>query len=300
MITSPSSPTTSVMWVMRREPSRRRAAWMITSMEPTTISRMVFEGRPKPPMVIIDSIRLMASRGELACSVPMEPSWPVFMACKRSKASGPRTSPTMIRSGRIRRQLRTSSRMLMAPWPSRLGGRVSSLTTCGCCSCSSAASSQVITRSVGSMKAVMVLSRVVLPEPVPPEMSTLHREAPITPSTRAPSGLIEPNSTRFFIVSLSFLNFRMVRVGPSRARGGAMTLTREPSGRRASQIGEDSSTRRPTCETIRWQMFISCTLSRKRTLVSCTLPLTSMNTRWAPLTMMSAMSSRDSKGSKGP
>ncbi len=51
-----------------------------------------------------------------------------------------------------------------------------------------------------------------------------------------------------------------------------MTLTRLPSGRRASQIGELSSTRRPTWLTMRWQMFISCALSRKRTLVSWTLP----------------------------
>ncbi len=251
-------------------------------------------------MVIMLSIRLMASRGLLACSVPIEPSWPVFMAWRRSNASGPRTSPTMMRSGRIRRQFLTRSRMVIAPEPSRFGGRVSRRTTCGCCSCSSAASSQVTTRSVGSMKAVMVLSRVVLPEPVPPEMTMLQRQAPMTPRTRAPSGLMEAYSTRFFMVSLSFLNFRMVRVGPSRAKGGAMTLTREPSGRRASQIGELSSTRRPTWLTIRWQMFISCMLSRKRTLVSWTLPPTSMNTRWAPLTMMSAMSSRASSGSSGP
>ena len=63
--------------------------------------------------------------------------------------------------------------------------------------------------------------------------------------------VMEAYSTRFFIVSLSFLNLRMVRVGPSIARGGAMTLTRDPSGRRASQMGLDSSTRRPTCDTIR-------------------------------------------------
>ncbi len=206
----------------------------------------------------------------------------------------------MMRSGRIRRQFLTRSRMVIVPWPSRFGGRVSRRTTCGCCSCSSAASSQVTTRSVGSMKAVRVLSRVVLPEPVPPEIRTLQREAPMTPSTRAPSGLMDAKSTRLRMVSLSFLNFRIVRVGPSSASGGAMTLTREPSGRRASQIGEASSTRRPTCDTMRWQMFISCWLSRKRTLVSWTLPLTSMKTRWAPLTMMSAMSSRASRGSSGP
>ena len=44
MMTSPSMPTTSVMWVMRREPSRRRAACTTTSIEPTIISRMVREG----------------------------------------------------------------------------------------------------------------------------------------------------------------------------------------------------------------------------------------------------------------
>src|SRR6266545_3905919 len=65
MITSPSIPMTSVMWVMRREPSRRRAAWMMTSMEPTIISLIVFDGNAKPPMVIIDSRREMASRGLL-------------------------------------------------------------------------------------------------------------------------------------------------------------------------------------------------------------------------------------------
>ena len=83
MTTSPSSPITSVMWVMRREPSRRRAAWMMTSTDETIISRIVFEGSEKPPIVIIDSRRDSASRGEFACNVPIEPSWPVFMACRQ-------------------------------------------------------------------------------------------------------------------------------------------------------------------------------------------------------------------------
>ncbi len=43
-----------------------------------------------------------------------------------------------------------------------------------------------------------------------------------------------------------------------------MTLTRQPSGRRASQIGLDSSTRRPTWLTMRWQIDSSWELSRKR------------------------------------
>src|ERR1700734_909605 len=73
-------------------------------------------------MVIIDSKRDSASRGVLACSVPIEPSWPVFIACSKSNASGPRTSPTMMRSGRMRRQLRTRSRIVICPSPSRFGG----------------------------------------------------------------------------------------------------------------------------------------------------------------------------------
>ena len=89
----------------------------------------------------------------------------------------------------------------------------------------------------------------------------------------APSGVMVPNWTSWSSVSLSFLNLRMVSAGPSIASGGAMTLTREPSGRRASQIGLASSTRRPTWLTMRWQMLRSWQLSRKRTSVSCDLAL---------------------------
>ena len=48
---------------------------------------------------------MSASRGELAWTVEIEPSWPVFMACSMSSASAPRTSPTMMRSGRMRRRV---------------------------------------------------------------------------------------------------------------------------------------------------------------------------------------------------
>ena len=44
MMTSPSIPSTSVMWVMRREPSRKRAACTTTSTDPQIISRMVRDG----------------------------------------------------------------------------------------------------------------------------------------------------------------------------------------------------------------------------------------------------------------
>jgi len=57
---------------------------------------------------------------------------------------------------------------------------------------------------------------------------------------------------------LVFLELRMVSEGPSIASGGTIALTREPSGRRASQIGEASSTRRPIWLTMRWAMLSSC------------------------------------------
>ena len=77
-------------------------------------------------MPVIDtmfSMRPSASRGVLAWTVVSEPSWPVFIACSMSSASPPRTSPTTMRSGRMRRLLRTRSRCVTSPRPSMLGGR---------------------------------------------------------------------------------------------------------------------------------------------------------------------------------
>ena len=102
--------------------------------------------------VTITSRREIASRGLLACTVVSDPSWPVFMACSMSSASSPRTSPTMMRSGRMRRLLTSSCRCRTAPWPSRFAGRVSRRARCGCFNCSSAASSMVTIRSLGEMK----------------------------------------------------------------------------------------------------------------------------------------------------
>ncbi len=170
----------------------------------------------------------------------------------------------------------TRSRMVTSPSPSRLGGRVSRRTTWGCWSWSSAASSQVMMRSSPSMKRVRQLSSVVLPLPVPPEMSTLQRLPATTRSSLAHAGLIAPSSTSFSRVSLSFLNLRMVIAGPSRASGGTITLTRLPSCRRASHTGLASSTRRPTALAMRVATCITCLLSWKVTSVSSSLPSRSM------------------------
>jgi len=53
--------------------------------------------------------RASAAGGELECTVVMEPSWPVFIACSMSSASPERTSQMRIRSGRRRSAFLTRS-----------------------------------------------------------------------------------------------------------------------------------------------------------------------------------------------
>ena len=93
-------------------------------------------------------------------------------------------------------------------------------------------------------------SIVVLPVPVPPETTTLRRPRTHASMKCATCGVIDPNEIRSPIVYGSFENFRIVRNGPPIATGWMTALTREPSGRRASTIGELSSMRRPTWPTI--------------------------------------------------
>ena len=132
--------------------------------------RIARSGRSKPAISTMVSMRASASRGELAWTVDSEPSWPVFIAWSMSSASAPRTSPTMIRSGRMRSALRTRSRIATSPSPSMFFGRDSSRRTWRWSSCSSAASSIVTMRSCRGSPADSAFSSVVLPVPVPPEM----------------------------------------------------------------------------------------------------------------------------------
>ena len=71
-------------------------------------------------------------------------------------------------------------------------------------------------------------------------------------------------------------NFRIVMTGPTSDSGGMMALTREPSVRRASTIGDDSSTRRPIGAMIRSMMRMTWSSFWKTTLVSSSLPERSM------------------------
>ena len=144
-------------------------------MASATCSRTAACGSPTSAIRANVSTRRSASSGEPAWTVESDPSWPVVIAASMSSASAPRTSPTTIRSGRIRSAFRTSARIVTSPRPSRLGGRASSRTTCGCWRRSSAASSIVTMRSPAGTKLDSALSVVVLPEPVPPDTSRLSR-----------------------------------------------------------------------------------------------------------------------------
>ena len=81
---------------------------------------------------------------------------------------------------------------MTSPRPSRFGGRASSRTTCGSASRSSAASSIVTTRSAGSTNAASAPSVVVLPEPVPPQISSVQRAATARPRKSSSGGVERP------------------------------------------------------------------------------------------------------------
>ena len=105
-------------------------------------------------------------------------------------------------------------------------------------------------RSCSGMNRLSTFSIVVLPVAVPPDTRMLSLPRTQASSTSARSSDIDPNPIRSWAVKGSSENRRIVRHGPCTASGGTMALTRDPSGSRASTIGEDSSTRRPTAETI--------------------------------------------------
>ena len=171
------------------------------------------------------------SRGVLAWTVVIEPSWPVFMAWSMSSASAGRHSPTTMRSGRMRRELRTSSRIGIAPLPSMLAGRASSVTTCSWRSCSSAASSMVTIRSSSGMNDERMLSIVVLPEPVPPETTMFRRAFTQASRNSTISGVAVPKRTRSSIVNGVAENFRMVMHRPDQRQ-------RRDDGVHAGAIGQ--------------------------------------------------------------
>ena len=119
------------------------------------------------------------------------------------------------------------------------------------------------------------LSIVVLPEPVPPLMTTLNRLAPAIFSAVAIFGDIEPPPAIMSSVMGFAENLRIEIAVPRSESGGTMTLTRLPSFRRASASGVVWSTRRPTEFTIRCAIWNRCSSSRNWIGASSSLPLRS-------------------------
>ena len=74
----------------------------------------------------------------------------------------------------------------------------------------------------------------------------------------ASAAVHDSRPTRSSAPSRSVRKRRIDSTGPSSASGGMMALTREPSARRASTIGLDSSMRRPTMLTMRSMICRRC------------------------------------------
>ena len=108
----------------------------------------------------------------------------------------------------------------------------------------------VTMRSSDGMKLDNTLRVVVLPVPVPPETITLSFPRTHVSSSTAESTVREPKLMRSLISYGVSGKRRIVSTGACTATGGMTALTREPSGSRASTIGEPSSILRPTLATI--------------------------------------------------
>ena len=180
-------------------------------------------------------------------------------------------------------------------------GRASSRSTWRWFSFSSAASSIVTMRWSSGIAVESAFSSVVLPVPVPPEirMFSSARTQRLRKSTVVSGERAEPDQ----VVQVEPLARRTCgssRSGPVSDSGGMIALTRLPSGRRASTIGEDSSMRRPTWATILLMIRRRCDSSVNRTGVSYSRPSRSTQTSYGPLTMISVTVSSASSRSSGP
>ena len=99
-------------------------------------------------------------------------------------------------------------------------------------------------------------------------------------SSSAICGRMAPISTSLSSESFDFENLRIETSGPSTPIGRTAQLKRDPSSRRASQSGLDSSTRRPTAETIFWMMRMRCASSLNSDGTGSSMPLRSTKMFW--------------------
>ena len=159
----------------------------------------------------------------------------------------PRTSPTTMRSACIRRHSRSRLSSENSPAPSKLAGRASSTPTSGWRSGnwympSSSSSSTVIMRSSGGISLSSARHNVVLPVPIPPQMTILCREstAALRKFSMASSNI--PPWRSWASVDRVGSCIRMVTIGTIET--SMMACRRLPLGRRMLSTGELVSKRR--------------------------------------------------------
>jgi hypothetical protein len=133
--------------------------------------------------------RRSAPSSLFAWIVASMPRCPVFRASRRVRASAPRTSPTMIRSGRCRRIAFSRSPNVIGLWC--VSSWASTEMTCGFRMASSAVSSMIRMRSSSGMELARMFMSVVLPVPVPPDIRILSPRRTASWSLAAASGVMD-------------------------------------------------------------------------------------------------------------
>ena len=279
--------------MIRRAPSAARSTWITTSIERASWWRIAASGQVGAAWSTSDSRRSSASVGLFAWHVEIEPSWPVFIAWTNASTSSPRASPTTIRSGRSRSEVRTSCARSTAPGPSIVGGRASSRSAWGWRSGSSAVSSTITRRWDGSISATSAATSDVLPDDVAPATTRLQRACNSSCSRATPTSSVNDSSGR-----IRRRNRRIDSAGPSTATGGSTAQTLAPSASRASTIGEVRSTRRPSGASTR--SISRSTRSVPSEPTYCNAPSRSIQISLPELTRTSSMPSSRTYASSSP
>ena len=158
----------------------------------------------------------------------------------------------------------------------------------------------VTTRSAAGISAESTLSKVVLPDPVPPLTSRFRLPRTAGRSRSAPSGRSDPAATMAARSGTAGVKRRMATTGPSTEAGGIMAWRREPSGRRAATAGEARSRRRPSGAMARSTAATTAAASGKRTAARSSRPARSTQTSSGALTRTSLTAGSASSASSGP
>ena len=113
-------------------------------------------------------------------------------------------------------------------------------------------------RSRVGMKDERMFRSVVFPAPVPPDTRMLSRARTQPWRSCSIGAVIVFRFTSSFAEITSWRNLRIERCGPSIETGGMTALTREPSGRRASNHGRRVVEAAAPIETIRSMIWSRC------------------------------------------